>query len=848
MSDRWERLTTLFETALEKADDDRDEWLAHECDDPNLLKEVRDMVDAHHGDSKILDQPAQVYAVDLIQDGAAAGSIDEISIGRYRLIEEIGSGGMGKVYLGERADGQFEQRVAIKILRSVLSAGHLERRFLAERQILASLDHPNVASILDGGVTDSGAPYFVMEYVEGTPITTYCSEGGLSINSRLELFIDACGAVAHAHQRLVVHRDLKPSNILVSSGGRVKLLDFGIAKVLESDIIPGDELHTITGLHLMTPEYASPEQVRGDPISIASDVYQLGILLYELLTEQRPYELKSHSLTEISRTVLEVEPPRPSTVAKLSSDLDAITMKALRKEPSARYPSVDHLAADIRRYLEGRPVSAHRGSTAYRLRKFVHRYRWAVAAAAVFLVTLGGYIVAITLEQEQTARERDRAEQYADFVTQLFASPDPMASSATIDQRDITVQEFLEKATERLRFELEDEPELQRELLITVGNVYDNLGVPEKARPLFKDALVLSDELYGRVSSQSLQVLIRLAWTARDSREADSLYHVLLEIAKEVEPDGGPLTGKGLTQFGNHLRSIGRLEEADSVLVAAWDLANWSETEDGRVPHSPFLFGSQVQSAMGNLDRADSLIHIAYQAFLRLNDPDDPRAAIILHQMATVADGKGDIERAEPLKRDILEIWTKRLGEDHPYTISALNNLAVLLDNQGKSEEAEKLMSQVLERSRRVHGEDDQATVDAIQNMGAFLLRQGRLDEAEPYFHKTYEAYRKTLPDHHRLAFPLLSLTEIHLKKHEFAEAEKTSRAAMDHFSRTLPSAHPLSAVAQSRHGAALTGLGRYQEAEAELVDALSILDGTSGFERFLSAANEWMVELKSNR
>ncbi|MFV1980150.1 MAG: tetratricopeptide repeat protein [Rhodothermia bacterium] len=848
MSKRWQQLTALFESALEIAEHDRADWLAGACEDPDLRKEVRDMLDAHHGDSKILDQPAQVFAADLINDGEAAAADEEIAIGRYRLIEEIGSGGMGKVYLGERDDGQFEQRVAVKILRSMLSAGHLERRFLAERQILASLDHPNVASIFDGGVTDSGAPYFVMEYVEGTPITTYCSEGGLTINQRLELFLDVCGAVAHAHQRLVVHRDLKPSNILVSSGGRVKLLDFGIAKVLESELVPGEELDTVTGLHLMTPEYASPEQVRGDPISISSDVYQLGLLLYELLTDQRPFELQSHSLTEIARVVLEEEPRRPGTIVRLDGDLDAIALKALRKEPSARYTSVDYLAADVRRYLEGKPVSAHKGSAGYRIKKYIRRHALAVGLSVVFLAMLVGYAATITLEQERTARERDRAERYANFVTELFASPDPLASLATIDQKDITVQEFLDQATERLRNELADDPELQIDMLVTVGDVYVNLGVNDKARPLFRDALAQSAPVHGTRSVESVEIMRRLAWVTESFVAADSLYRLQLEITSEIEPNGGPLTGQSLTAYGSHLFTQGRFMEADSVLVLASQPHQWQEDGEIRMPPGPNLFRGQVQSALGNLQLADSLLRVAYDIRVRESGPDHPRTAIIVGHLAVVAERQGDLDRAEELKRKTLAIYSERLGEEHPYTLSALNNLAVLLDYREDYVEAEQMMSRVLELSTRVYGEDHWETIGAIQNLGAFLLRQGRLDEAEPYFLKAYQGYQEALPDHHRVAFPLLSLTELHLKQRKFEKAEQESREAMAHFSRALPVGHPLFAVAQSRHGAALTGLGRYVEAEAELVGAISILDNKTGFEKFDTAAHNWMAELATAR
>ncbi|HUF11128.1 MAG TPA: serine/threonine-protein kinase, partial [Rhodothermales bacterium] len=749
MQERWQKLTDLFEAALAMPESAREAWLREACADLDLRREVIEMLEAHEEDSCILDQPAQTYAADLIRDGISLERETQLGfVGSYRLLELIGSGGMGNVYLGERADGQFKQRVAIKVLRSALSAGHLERRFLAERQILASLDHPSVARILDGGVTESGAPYFVMEYVEGVPITTYCTEHDLPTRRRLELFLDVCTAVTNAHRHLVVHRDLKPSNILVSPEGHVKLLDFGLAKVLEHDLVPGDELRTVTGLHLMTPEYASPEQVMGDPISIASDVYQLGILLYELLVGRRPYELASRSITDIAQAVLKTEPAKPTDYVRLARDLEAIVLKALRKDPAHRYPSGDHLTADIQRYLEGRPVSAHEGSSAYRISRFVRRYRWAVTASVLLVTVLAGYAAIITVTQSRTARERDRAERYAAFVTGLFKSPDPLASQARIDQPDITVQDFLDQATGRLETDLQDDPELLRDLLVTIGEVYSNLGANDKARALLEEALALSNRRHGPVSAQSLDILRRLAWTAQARPEADSLYRLQLEIAAQVERGGGPLTGQSLTAYGNHLHEIGQLSEADSILVLASHPSN--RAQDGTLPEGAIFYRAAVQTDLGRHTVADSLLQIAYEHRVDRYGADHPKTALIVHYIAIEAERRGELDLAEELKRRAYSIWSERLGEGHPMTVTGLNDLAVLLNLREKYSEAEEMTRTVVERFEKLYGPDHTETLGATQSLGSLLLRQGRLDEAEPYFHRAYDGYRQAAPNHYR--------------------------------------------------------------------------------------------------
>ena len=401
---RWQQIEALFEAVLEEAPEDRTAFLADACgDDQALREEVEALLEADAQGGDFLHEVGERLFT------PTTPALPE-RIGIYAVDARIGQGGMGTVYRAHRADGAYEQEVAIKVLKQPDHAEHTQR-FLAERQILARLSHPHIARLLDGGLTDAGQPYLVMEYVDGQPLTTYCDERRLSINERLALFCTVCDAVQYAHRNLVVHRDLKPSNILVTADGKVKLLDFGIAKLLDPD--PGAFGQampvTKTGLQVLTPEYASPEQVTAAPITTASDVYQLGILLYELLTGQRPYRLPSRLAHEVVRVILEEEPTRPSTAVtrtaetgtrratpdqlrrRLSGDLDVIVLAALRKEPERRYSSAEALAADVQRHLEGMPVEAHAESTLYRLHKFMGRHRWAVAAVLAFVMLLTAY-------------------------------------------------------------------------------------------------------------------------------------------------------------------------------------------------------------------------------------------------------------------------------------------------------------------------------------------------------------------------------------------------------------------------------------------------------------------------
>ena len=396
-AERWARVKELFEAAVDLDPNQRAAFLEKECGgDEALRSEIESLLKSDEQTGGFIEQPAFAIPRDLFPD-----NVEEPFVGRqfgaYQVIREIGRGGLGAVYLAARADDEYRKQVAIKVIRRGLDTDDIIRRFRNERQILAQLDHPNIARLIDGGTTDDGLPYFVMEYVNGEPINAYCDANALPTTERLTLFRKVCAAVTYAHQNLVIHRDLKPSNILVTQEGEPKLLDFGIAKLLGT----GDELftQTIPALRVMTPEYASPEQVKGEKITTTSDVYSLGVLLYELLTGQRPYRLKTRTPEEIARAITEQEPERPSTAVtradpgslqspirnskSLRGDLDNIVLMAMRKEPARRYSSVGQFSEDIRRHLEGLPVVARKDTVRYRSEKFVKRHKVGVAAAAL---------------------------------------------------------------------------------------------------------------------------------------------------------------------------------------------------------------------------------------------------------------------------------------------------------------------------------------------------------------------------------------------------------------------------------------------------------------------------------
>jgi tetratricopeptide (TPR) repeat protein len=488
-AERWLRVKQITSDALERPDSERPTWLTEACAGDELLRrEVESLLSAHARAGDFLEAPAIVAggAAEAVATATLQGSMPGAagrSIGPYRIIRELGQGGMAVVYLAERADAAFEKEVAIKIVRGGPASISLTQRFFEERRILATLDHPNIARLLDGGTTEDGVPYVVMESVEGIPLDAYCEAKALPLEPRLVLFREVCAAVQYAHQHLVIHRDLKPRNILVTADGTPKLLDFGIAKLLEPGLAPGDE--TRTGYRALTLEAASPEQVRGEPMAVTSDVYSLGVLLYRLLTGQSPYGPKRRTDADLTKAICEETPVRPSVAAaverrrQLRSELDSIVLKALRKEPERRYASVQDFSEDVRRHLEGRPVSARKDTLGYRAGRFMHRHPWGIASAALVLVTLIS-ATAITARQARIAERRfNQVRTLAHAV--LFDYHDAIAAlpgSTAIRER--MVKDALQYL-DTLSAASSGDATLQRELASAYEKVGDVQGSPSRA-------------------------------------------------------------------------------------------------------------------------------------------------------------------------------------------------------------------------------------------------------------------------------------------------------------------------------------------------------------------------------
>jgi len=866
--DRWAEIDAIFGEALEREPEERARFLEDACGrDDELLAAVAALLRAESASAGFLAQPVDDLAdvpwdevlteAARITNAAHAPRVEEDRsgerVGAYRLVRKLGRGGMATVYLAERADGLWEQRVALKLIRQGLDTGDVVRRFLSERQILSSLNHPNIARLLDGGTTDQALPYLVMEYVEGTPITEYCDERKLPLEDRLRLFCDVGRAVQYAHRSLVVHRDLKPSNILVTEDGRVKLLDFGIAKILDPD---DEDPRTLTGLRPFTPQYASPEQLGGEPITTASDVYQLGILLCRLVSGERPYTTRRLlSLRRLRAWMERIEPARPSSlvtpdaarlrseradqlVRRLRGDLDTIVLRAIRREPERRYPSAEALARDVERHLEGLPVRARPPTLGYRARKLVRRRPWLLPAAAAALLVLLGYVFTTSRHASQLEAERnvaraqaERAEEVQRFLVDVFRSADPYATDADV-AGDITVREALALGADRVRNELKDRPALQASLLGAIGDVYANLDLLSSARELQEEALALHQGVHGPESREVARRLRKLGSVLALTGRSDSAEAVLfrsLELTRAAHGPRDTAVAGVLTELGRLSIRRGRLTIAEERLTAAVELLRERQVTPAAHLAAAYTELLDVYPRQRRMAEARAAAEEAVRLSRAAYGDDHPRTALALVEAADLHDWDGRGEDAVPVYREAISILDRTLGPEHGRTLQARNNLAVTLRHLGELKESEAVHRRILATLRQKGDRPGQELASAIQNLAVVLHERGALGEAERHLLKAREIYDAVLePGHYLRAFPRLTLASVRIDRGDFVAAERAAREAVGLLSSALPSSSYVTATARCRLGRAVAGQGHGEEARALLESGVRTLAATN--------------------
>ena len=850
--ERWAAAQELFEAALAVPDDARGTYVDEAAADVDLAALVRGMLAADAAERAGGDNLVGVVSR-AVEEVTAARSTPLVErLGPYRVVSMLGEGGMGAVYLAERDDDEFLQQVALKVVRGLLDPERV-RQFRNERQILAWLEHPNIARLLDGGTTDDGLPYLVMEYVQGVPIDRHCDARRLTVADRLRLFLVVCGAVSHAHRSLIVHRDIKPTNILVTDAGAPKLLDFGIARLALDGAGPETGIARAPG-RMMTPDYASPEVVRGGQVTTAADVYALGVLLYELLTGRRPLRFATMSTAEIERVVCHVEPPRASLAAaadadppgvpgteraaarqttparlraELKGDLDAILSTAMAKDPVDRYASVDAFAADVQHVLAGRPVVARLATWTYTARRFVARHRWGVGAAAAFVVTVSAAAVVLSVqatrlaeERDRTARERDTAQQVVTFLTGLFEVSDPDASAGTA----VTARELLDRGAERIDVELTGQPVVQARLLGTIGEVYGSLGVYDRAATLLERALALRRATLGpehRDTAQSMEALAEAYRELARYDDAESMHREALAIKRRVG-DSPSSIAASLNDLGLTLSERGKHGEAEPLLREAIDI--WRRLGSGAQGDVAVGLNNLAQSLrqQGRLDEAASALDEAIAIRRQRLGNDHPLLANVLGHLGQVRNAQGDLARAEPLLREALAIRRKAYGDDHPDTATAFNNLASLLHDAGNLAAAEPFYRLALTGTEKRLGTRHPDYAVQVNNLASLLEDWGRLDEAEPLFRTSLEVRRAAFGEAHpSVARALHNLARVELARSRVTEAESLAQTALDLRRRILPAAHAEIAATTALLGEVRAAQRQFAEAERLLAEAL---------------------------
>jgi eukaryotic-like serine/threonine-protein kinase len=754
-----EQLARIFAEALERAPGERSAFLELACRGlPELRADAEALLAAHEQAGTFLGQlDAERGAALLEGDGEEAGR----RIGPYRVVRELGRGGMGVVYLAERVEGGFEQRAAIKVLKRGMDSDAILRRFIRERQILAGLEHANVARLLEGGVTEAGQPYFAMEYVEGRPLTTYSDEHQLGVEPRLRLLEDACRAVQHAHGRLVVHRDLKPSNILVTDDGRLKLLDFGIAKLLSTD----DESLTQAESRVLTPAYAAPEQVRGEPVTTATDVYALGVVLYELLTGRLPPPSHHADRTEAARSFSEVDPRPPSQAVaaeprlarRLRGDLDSVARKALSKEPSHRYVSAEALAEDIRRHLAGQPVRARRDTFGYVAAKFVRRHRIGVAAAGATALSLLLGLAGTTWQAAVASRERDRAraeteraEKVKQFLVGLFKASDPAESLG----ETITARELLDRGAARIEAELASQPSLQSELFEIVAGISHELGRFEQARHLAERSLEGARRAYGPEHPQVAKAMDTLGWILHRSGDyagAEELRRQALAMRRKLLPADSTDVADSLESLGLILRVRARLDEAETMVREALSIREKRLGAEHPDTANALANLADVLHAKGDYAAAAEQHQRALEVRRRALGDRHPSVAYSLVSLGGALLQEGDWDGAEAAQREALSIRSRAYGAEHPLVAESLHHLAATLQTRGDLTAAEALYRQALDLESKLKGAEHPDVAVLLANLAHDVAQQGRFEDAEVLFDRATELHRRVIGADHPL-------------------------------------------------------------------------------------------------
>ena len=832
-STRWDRIQSVFHGAADLPKLEQRAFLESVCaDDISLIADVQSLLDEDAKDSSLLNRNMADIASEVL-DEPASSRFPFREFGPYRIVRVLGEGGMGVVFLAERRD--LGSQVAIKVLRDAWVSPARRERFSSEQHTLAHLNHPSIARLYDADTLPDGTPLFVMEYVEGDSLVEYCKKHDCSIIERLKLFRSVCEAVEYAHGQAVIHRDLKPSNILVRNDGAVRLLDFGIAKQLE-DVDRGADA-TRTSFRFLTTAYASPEQIRGDRVGIQSDVYSLGVILYELLCGRLPFDVSNRSPAE-AQTILDNDPAKPSVVARRAvleravsasggmisatkiewADLDVLCLTTMHRDLQRRYRSVEALIRDIDHYLHGEPLDARPDSALYRMQKFVGRNRGAVAASFLVGVIVVGltafYTLRLAKARNAALAEAARTQRVEQFMQDLFQG-DSESTGPADDLRVITVLERGEKQARAL----DDDPEIQADLYQTLGTMYDQLGKYDQADSLLKASLAQRKTTDGADSAKVAESLVALANLRNDQAQlvaAETLARQGLQMSKRHLAPDHPIVARATLTLGRILDNRGKYDEAIPTLEEAMRL----ESAPRGVPADLSATLSELANThyyLGHYDISKDLNERALQMDEQIYGDRNPNVAQDLTNLADIQYQWSHYAEAERLQRTAAGIMQAWYGKDHPETADDMTILGKYLIAEGRAEEAIPILRESLAALEKHYGKVHPRVGLALGEMGLALQHQGNLDEAEADFRRQEDIYRTVYGEkNQQLGAAIANLAGLYADRKDYARSEQLYRDALKLYADSLPAGHLNIAIARVKLGGVLFRDRRYSEAEAE--------------------------------
>ena len=856
-NDKWEKIIDVFNSALEVKESERRAFVEMQLNDDDESKnEVLELLESHEEAEGFIDEPPAQLAAELFSEDKNSSLGKQIGV--YKIEKQIGHGGMGTVFLGIRADKEFEQKVAIKLLKRGMDTDEIIQRFKYERQILAELTHPNIAKLLDGGTTDDGLPYFVLEYVEGISISDYCDKNELSLTERLKLFRQVCDAISYAHQNLVVHRDIKPSNILVTHEGIPKLLDFGIAKVLQTDSDTPNL--TVAGERLMTPKYASPEQVKGEQITTASDVYSLGVLLYELLTGTLPYNLNLKSPKQIEQIISEKEPTLPSkvksedrkvesdfpinstlenenvetkSVAETSKpkpkspifnfqssifkgDLDNIALMALEKESQKRYTSVDDFSADIGRYLNGLPIVARKNTFVYRASKFVKRHKLGVAVASLFAILLIGFAINSTIQANRIAKEQKRSEQVLAFMRDIFKGNDPSNAGG----KDISARELLDRGVVKIESELNSQTDVQAELLDTVGQVYTSLGLYDKAETLLTKALEKRRKFFGDGSDEVAETLLNLSDVQRlkaNFVEANKSLVESLKIRQNLHGEKSAEVLNAKQQFVSLLSDEKKREESQKIAKETVELSK--QIHGAESIETAKSLRELAMTLTNKPEEAEKFGREALAINRKVNSDANGETIETLNSLSKVLFYlRRDFDEAEKLLDESLVMSQKVYGKNHPQVSSVHKIRAWLFEQKKDFPVSIDSWQKALAVEEKLYGVNHPNIATTLNSIGANYFNSKKIEKAEETWQKALKIRQKSLGEEHpEVTWVISNLALLEFERKDYKKAEKLFSESLRIQKKGMPANHP-------QIGYSMVGLGKTVLKEKRAVEAEKLL------------------------